>query len=153
MWPGQKLDLGHAVDVVAGGFGGPRRLEHSHCNQGAGSRVGSARRKARIAKTRTPAEQQAHDQRIAKQMRREAKRAWAALEQPGRDWLSGRVQGVSYFSEDPPVVDGGELVDNLAVHAELVPGLAPVLDGDLGLLAAALRLSGLVAPRNRAAQG
>lgn len=86
MWPGQRLHLGHVVDVAAGGFGGPVRWEHASCNERAGSIAGSARRKARIAKTRTPAEQQAHDQRISKQMRREAKRAWAALEQPGRDW-------------------------------------------------------------------
>lgn len=81
MKPGQRLDLDH-TDDRAGYLG----LSHSSCNQAAGSRVGSARRKARIAKTRTPAEQQAHDARIAKQMRREAKRAWAALDQPGRDW-------------------------------------------------------------------
>ena len=29
MWPGQRLDLGHVIDVAAGGFAGPKRLEHS----------------------------------------------------------------------------------------------------------------------------
>jgi hypothetical protein len=33
MWAFQKLDLGHVIDVRPGGFGGPRRLEHSACNQ------------------------------------------------------------------------------------------------------------------------
>jgi hypothetical protein len=86
MWPGQRLHLGHAVDVAAGGFGGPVRWEHASCNEAAGARAGSARRKARLAKMRTPEEQAAHDRREAVRLRREWKQAREALNGPGRAW-------------------------------------------------------------------
>jgi hypothetical protein len=80
---GEKLDLDHTEDR-AGYLG----LSHSRCNQAAGARKGSARRKARLAKTRTPAEQAAHDRREAVRMRREWKQARERLEHPGpgREW-------------------------------------------------------------------
>lgn len=35
---GQRLDVGHEVDVVDGGRGSPLRLEHMSCNRRAGDR-------------------------------------------------------------------------------------------------------------------
>ena len=86
MWPGQRLHLGHVVDVAAGGFGGPVRWEHARCNEAAGARAGSARRKARMAKERSADEKAAHDHRVSVLMRREAKQAREALNGPGRQW-------------------------------------------------------------------
>ena len=67
------------VDV----FGGPVRWEHARCNEAAGARAGSARRKARMAKERSADEKAAHDHRVAVQMRREAKQARE------KSWLPG----------------------------------------------------------------
>ena len=89
MWPGQRLDLGHVIDVAAGGFAGPKRLEHSSCNRKAGQAVAAQVKKNKLAKTRSPAEQAASDHRLAVRQRREARLAFAALEQqehPGRPW-------------------------------------------------------------------
>jgi hypothetical protein len=83
LWPSQRLHLGHAVDVAAGGFGGPVRIEHASCNEAAGARAGSARRKARLARERSAAEKAAHDHRVAVLERREAGRAFEALDGPG----------------------------------------------------------------------
>jgi hypothetical protein len=47
------LDVGHVVDVVAGGrLADGARLEHRRCNRGAGGRVGAARASARRKSTR-----------------------------------------------------------------------------------------------------
>lgn len=81
MKPGQRLDLDH-TDDRAGYLG----LSHSRCNQGAGSRIGSARRKARLAGERTAAQREAHNHRVAVIMRREFKQAREALSGPGREW-------------------------------------------------------------------
>jgi hypothetical protein len=44
-----RLDVGHEVDVAAGGAEGPRRLEHSRCNRAAGAAAGNrARGGARV---------------------------------------------------------------------------------------------------------
>jgi len=84
LWPGQRLQLGHVIDVAAGGMGGPVRIEHGSCNEAAGARAGSARRKAKGARVRSPVEQAAHDHRRAVRMRREW-RAWEA-QQTGREF-------------------------------------------------------------------
>jgi hypothetical protein len=90
MWVFDKLDLGHVVDVVNGGFGGPRRLEHAKCNQSAGGKLGgrksAAKREAIRVAQRTPAEQAAHDHRVSVRMRREARQAREAMNAPGREW-------------------------------------------------------------------
>ncbi len=86
LWPGQRLQLGHVIDVADGGMGGPVVVEHGSCNEAAGARAGTARRQARRAKTRSKAEQEAHDHRESVRARREAQRARDVLQGPGRAW-------------------------------------------------------------------
>jgi hypothetical protein len=83
MMPGQRLDLGHAVDVIAGGAIGPRRLEHAWCNRAAGQLIAAAHRKARRARERTPDERAEHAHREGVRMRREAREARERLASPG----------------------------------------------------------------------
>lgn len=85
MFAWQRLDLGHAVDVRMGGFGGPRRLEHSRCNRSAGGQLATQIREGKQAAVRSAAERAAHDHRRAVRLRREWK--LAEQQQTGRDWL------------------------------------------------------------------
>ncbi len=97
LWPGQRLHLGHATDVAAGGMGGPVRFEHGACNERAGQLVAAANRKAKRARERTPAEREAHNHLIAVRQRRAWRKAEQEFEQAehGRQWLSGTSVHVS----------------------------------------------------------
>ena len=81
-----KLDLGHSVDVALGGFGSPRRLEHSRCNRRAGGQRAVEMREGKRAAVRSPEEKAAHDHRDAVRKRR-AFREWDEQQaEHGREW-------------------------------------------------------------------
>src|SRR5260370_1228095 len=86
MLPGQKLDLGHVVDVADGGMGGPVALEHSSCNRRAGGKAGTELRAKRLEPLRSPEEKAAHNHRVAVRQRRAWKQADQELNGPGREW-------------------------------------------------------------------
>lgn len=50
----EALDVGHVVDVAAGGSDLGRRLEHSRCNRSAGAAAGNARRSPRAGARGAP---------------------------------------------------------------------------------------------------
>lgn len=47
MYKTQRLQLGHVVSVAMGGTNGPTRLEHGHCNESSGARLGNRLRAIR----------------------------------------------------------------------------------------------------------
>lgn len=88
-WDQRKhLDLDHETDALGRRTGRYNGLAHRVCNRKDGGTVAYARREARVAAGRSPAERADHDHHVAVRMRREAKLARAAMEQEkvGRPW-------------------------------------------------------------------
>lgn len=104
MWPGQKLDLGHACDAAGRSIPGRYTgLQHSRCNQGAGGQVnpwGVRTRAAAARAARSPQRVAAIEDAAARKTRKQERAEWdrvqAAIaadgagaqddEATGRDW-------------------------------------------------------------------
>lgn len=86
MKPGQHLDLDHETDNLGRRTGRYNGLVHARCNRGVAAAAVRAKRDDAAGRSR--AEQAEHDHRVAVRQRREARLAFAALEQEqvGRAW-------------------------------------------------------------------